>query len=227
MKALKNYLEKIRKIERKKHHPLLHKVHKKHNISRKTLFYIKEYGPQANVPKTIIRESLKVLVFASILSALGGLALENLKVIFVSIIPLVILMPALNDMIGDYGTIMSSRFSAMLHEGKANGNLWKNKSLGKLIVQIMIVAFLTTLLSTAIALTISGFKSAEIASKILFIALFDVLFFVSVLCAITIAAGLYFYKKGEDPNNFLIPITTAVADFGNMVVLAALIIFFF
>ena len=42
-----------------------------------------------------------------------------------------------------------------------------------------------------------------------------------------IVAGIYYYKKKEDPNNFLIPITTSVADLGNMVVLVALILLFF
>jgi len=49
-------LEILRKIKRHKYHPLVHKLHRKHNISKKTLFYVKEYGPHTNVPKTIIKE---------------------------------------------------------------------------------------------------------------------------------------------------------------------------
>jgi len=37
---------------------------------------------------------------------------------------------------------------------------------------------------------------------------------------------VYYYKNNEDPNNFLIPITTSIADFGNMGILAVLIIIF-
>src|SRR3990167_2010559 len=99
---VRKHLQKLQKIKREKYHPLIHKIHKKHKISRKTLFYVKEYGPHTNVPKTIIKESIKILLFASIISSFGGLALENIKTIFISITPLIILLPILNDMIGDY-----------------------------------------------------------------------------------------------------------------------------
>src|SRR3989344_4456058 len=110
------HLRKLQKIKRKKHHPLIHQIHQRHKISKKTLFYVKEYGPHSHVPRTIIRESIKILIFASVLSSLGGLALEHIKAIFVSVLPLIILLPTLNDMVGDFGTIIASRFSTMLHE---------------------------------------------------------------------------------------------------------------
>lgn len=231
MKTLREHLKKLRTVERKKYHPLIHKIHKKHKVSKKTLFYIKEYGPHANVPRTIIRESIKILLLASIISSLGGLALEHNKIIFVSILPLVILLPALNDMIGDYGTIISSRFSTMLHEGKIKKGVWKNKGLKKIFKQIFMVSVITAVFSSIIAIIISGFSryaiSMAIVSKVIFISVLDVILLVGILFLISVFAGLYFYRKGEDPNNFLIPITTSVADFGNMVVLSILIILFF
>ncbi len=35
------------------------------------------------------------------------------------------------------------------------------------------------------------------------------------------------YKNGEDPNNFLIPISTAVADLGSMVIFTLLVMWMF
>lgn len=231
MKTLRRHLEKLRKVERKKHHPLLHKIHKKHRISRKTLFYVKEYGPHTNVPRTIIKESIKILLLASIISSFGGLALENIKTVFVSIIPLIIILPALNDMIGDYGTIASARLSTMLHEGLIKERCWSNKELKKLFVQIFIISIITAIFSSAIALAVSmvwGYGiSLMLAIKVFIIAVLDIALLVSVLLAISVVAGKYFYNKGEDPNNFLIPITTSVADFGNMIILSALVLLLF
>lgn len=230
-KQLRQHLEKLRKVERKKHHPLLHKIHKKHRISRKTLFYVKEYGPHTHVPRTIIRESIKILLLASIISSFGGLALEQIKLLFVSIIPLIVLLPALNDMIGDYGTIVSAKFSTMLHEGEAMGEVWKNKELKKLFVQIFIISMITAVFSSAVALAISWFSGYSlgslVAAKIFIVTVVDVALLVSILFSVSVAAGIYFYNKGEDPNNFLIPITTSVADLGNMLILAALVIMLF
>ena len=231
MKTLRANLEKLRKEERKRHHVLVNKIHKEYNISKKTLFYVKEYGPHTNVLRTIIKESIKILLFASIISSFGGLILENIKLVFISIMPLLILLPALNDMIGDYGTIISSRFSAMLHEGKVTGSWWRIKELKELFIQLVIVSLFTSVLSVIIALAVSGFSGYEIRtetiSKVLFITLLDVFFILVVLFLVCISAGLYFYKKREDPNNFLIPISTSVADFVNMFMLAGLIMLFF
>jgi len=231
MKNVRQHLEKLRKISRKKYHPLIHKIHKKHKISKKTLFYVKEYGQHSNVPRTIIRESIKILMLASIISSFGGLSLEHIKTVFVSIYPLIILLPALNDMVGDYGTIVSSRFSTMLHEGKIKKDCWKNKELKKLLVQIIIISLLTAVFSSIIAMIISSLSNYAVGAatvyKIFSIAIIDVIFLVSTLFLISVYAGFYFFRKKEDPNNFLIPITTSIADFGNMIILSVLIMLFF
>ncbi|MGB9675390.1 MAG: hypothetical protein ACPLYW_02200, partial [Candidatus Nanoarchaeia archaeon] len=63
------------------------------------------------VIKKILRESLVILIVASILSTIGGIGLEALKTKFIFLIPLLILIPALNDAIGDFGVIISSKFT--------------------------------------------------------------------------------------------------------------------
>lgn len=232
MKDINEYLNEVAKLERKQYPALAHEVHKQHNISKRTLFYIREYGVHSNVPHTIIKESIKILLFASILSSLGGLAFENIKETFISLIPLIILFPVLNDQIGGYGGVVSSKFSSMLHEGKIEGRKWwKNKELNMLFAQILIASIITAVLGALFALVISFFSDSlinqNIAYKVFSIAIIDSLILVTILFFIAIYAGMYFFKKQEDPNNFLIPITTSIADFGNMLLLAVLIVLFF
>ncbi len=231
MKPYRKHLEKLRLLKRREYHPLVHKIHKKHKISRKTLFYVKEYGAHTNVPRTIIKESIKILILASIISSLGGLSLEIHKTVFVSLVPFVILLPVLNNLIGTYGTIFSSRVSTMLHEGKISGNWWKNMHLHKLLLQVLVVSVIMAVLSASIAIAISaiaGFSlSSTVVSAIFIVAIVDVLALVCILFVVSAVAGLHFYRKKEDPNNFLIPITTSIADFGNMIILSVLIILVF
>lgn len=224
-------LEQLRKIKRHKHHPLQHHLHKKHHISKRTLFYIKEYGPKSNVSGTIVKESIKILLLASIISSFGGFALEEVKAVFLTLTPLIILLPTLNGMVGGYGTIISSKFSTMLHEGKLQARWWVDARLKKLFFQLLLISCLTAVVSTTLALIISqaigsGF-GGTLLLKVFLIALFDVVMLVSLLFMISVLVGRHIYNKGEDPNNFLIPITTAIADFGNMAVLAFLILIFF
>lgn len=235
MKSIKSYLgdllNKLRDVEREKSHPLIHKIHREHKISKRTLFYVKEYGKNSNVPKTIMKESIGILLIASVLSSLGGLALDNVGDAFVVIMPLVILLPALNDLIGNFGVVVSSRFSAMLHEGRTQKKLWKDEDLRKLFLQVILIGFITAIISGSAALIISqisGYEiSTDIALKVMSVVVLNIILIVSILFFISVFAGLHFYRKGKDPNNFLIPITTAFADFGNMLVLSALIILLF
>ena len=229
MNDINKHIKKLISIRREKHHPLVHHIHKKYNISRKTLFYIKEYGPHSHVVKTIMKESLKILFLASIISSLGGFALEFIKPLFVSFIPLVIMLPALNNMIGAYGAIISSRFTTLLHEGKVGKKLFKNAELKNIFCQVMIISIITTIFSLLISFLMSYLGKGldfNIALKIVIISLIDVMFLICLIFIISIVAGVYYYKNNEDPNNFLIPITTSIADFGNMGILAVLIIIF-
>ena len=221
----------LRKVERKKFHPLIHKIHKKHKISKKTLLYVKEYGPKSHVLSNILKESIKILLFSSVISLAGGLALENTRDIFISLVPLIILFPTLNDMIGDYGIIISSRFTTLLHMGKIRGKWYKNYSLKKLFFQIFFMAIVTTLISSLVSLIVSSHQgfvlNFEITYKVFIISIIDVILLVCILFIISVYGGYYYYKKNEDPANFLIPISTAIADFGNMVLLSILVILFF
>jgi cation transporter-like permease len=230
-KVLRSHLEKVRLLKRKHYNILVHTVHKEHRISRRTLFYIKEYGPHSNVPKTILKESIKILLLASIVSSLGGLAMEINKEAFVSLLPLVVLLPAINDMIGDYGTILSSKLCTLLHEGRVVGRWWRNAEVKKLVAQVMVLSFLTTIYATLIALgisTLSGYWGGpSIVYKIFVVSIIDVAVLVALLSLIALIVGVRLYKREEDPNNFLIPITTSIADFGNMAILAVLIAVFF
>ena len=225
------HLLKIVSLKRKKFHPELRKVHKEHKISKQTLFYIKEYGKNSNVSKTIIKESIKILILASVISSLGGLALEQVRNSFLSIIPLLILLPSLNNVIGNYGTIISSRFSTMLYEDKIKGKLWKNSEVKKLFIQVTVLAVLCAIGSSLIAIGITSFSSEgislQLAIKVFFIVLIDMVVITNVLFFVAIRAGIYIYRKKEDPSNFLIPLTTSVTDFANMAILALLIVLLF
>ncbi len=231
MRLFHKHLQKLKLLERKKHHPLVHQLHKKYGISKKTLFYMKEYGPHANIPRTIIRESLGILLLASVISSFGGLSLEYIKSTLVSIIPLIILLPVLNGMIGNYGIIMSSKFSTMLHEGKIKGRWWVVSSIRKLFMQIFVLSIITGLISAIAALAISSISghpfTSILASKVMFVVMLDVILLIGILMLVSTSAGVYFFSKEEDPNNFLIPITTSITDLGNMVLLSVLIVLIF
>ena len=222
---------KLVKLKRKHHHPLVHKLHKKHKISYKTLHYMREYGPKSNVYHVIIKESIKVLILASILSSVGGFGLQSIQSKITSILPLLILLPALNNMIGSYGTIVSSKFTTMLYLGKAKKQWWKSSDVRTLFSNIFLIAVMSSvfigLLASGVSYTKGFGIGVDMIIKIIEISLISTLVMVFVIFILSTTIGLYIYRKNEDPNNFLIPITTSVGDLGSMAIFSFMVYLFF
>lgn len=229
--SLKHKLIKLSKVKKSTYHPLIRHVHKKHNISKRTLFYVKEYCTKSNVSSVIIRESIIVLILASIISSFGGFGLEKWKDHFIILLPMLILFPVLNSMIGNYGIIFSSKYSTMLHEGKIEKHIFKSKELMRLFYHMVIIGIFTAILASIFALVFASLRNfnttPDVTLKILFITIVDSVLMISLLFFLSIFFGNYIYKKKEDPNNFLIPILTSVADFFNIVILIILVLLFF
>ncbi|MCX6815133.1 MAG: magnesium transporter [Candidatus Aenigmarchaeota archaeon] len=227
----KKLLERVRKVRRHEHHPLLHHVHRRYGISRKTIFYMKEYGPHSHIAHVIIRESLKILVMASIISSIGGISLQFMQDKILTIIPLLILLPTMNNMVGDFGCIVSSKFTTMLYLGKVNQKWWRSRHLHRLFLVILISSFIMSVFIGVAASVIAywqGFSlTFEVFLKILGIAVLSNLILVGVIFSVSIIGGLAIYHKKEDPNNFLIPIATSFADLLNLVIFAILVGMFF
>ncbi len=172
----------------------------------------------------IIRESFFILVFAAMLSSLGGLGFEFLREKIIFLIPLIILFPALNDMIGDMGTIVASHFTTLLYMGKLDKKRpFASPEFRRLYRNILLTAVLAAVYLVAVAGAIAWVKgfalSPALFFKILFVALLSTLLMIHFLAFATFLGGLYVYRKGHDPDNYLIPLATSFADLGNMALL--------
>lgn len=225
----KREIGKVAHSQRSKYQRIIHKVHYKHRLSYRTIFYMKEYGPKSHVTFVIVNESIKIIFLASVISAIGGIHVQNIKDHIVSIIPLLILLPAMNDMIGDFGTILSSKFTTMLYLGQAPTKWWSQKgdALHELLFTIFLIGVISSIyiafLSYGIAM-LRGFPfDAAIMVKILSISVLATTALIGIIALISIGGGLYIFHKKEDPNNYLIPLTTAIGDLGSMTIFAVMV----
>jgi cation transporter-like permease len=184
-----------------------------------------------SVAKRIIKESVKILIVASIISSAGGVGFEALKLKIAALVPLLIMIPALNDMIGDFGTIMSAKFTILLYQGKIPKKWWNSYELGdqfRIIATIaLFAAFYVGIVSVLVTFLQGIPVNAIEALKVIAIAFMSTATLVLTIFFISIVGGLWVYKKGSDPNNFLIPMTTSIADFSSLVLFSLFIHFFF
>ncbi|HUV42347.1 MAG TPA: magnesium transporter [Patescibacteria group bacterium] len=181
--------------------------------------------------KKILIQSLPALILASTLSSLGGIGLTLVKPKLIVILPLVILFPALNDMIGDYGAILGSKFTTWLYRGSIPTHWYRSKKLKNLVKNVLLIALFYSFLISFLAISISSIQGFPLTfSLILKVTIVTVLTTLSlvILLSLTIfSLGIFFYKKGFDPDNILIPLATSIADFGALAIFGTLIYFFF
>ncbi len=182
-----------------------------------------------NLETKIIKESFGVLILVSIISATGGIGLQVVKEDILTILPLLILFPALNGMIGNFSAIFASRYTTLLYQKKISKKKFMNKELKEIYFQVLkvsiIAAFYISTLSSVVSL-MKGFEfNPVLYLKILVITILTTAFLVTLISFVSIRAGNYFASKKEDPDNLLIPITTAIADFGAMVIFSLLVFF--
>lgn len=180
----------------------------------------------------IFRESVGILIVASIISTLGGVGLEALMPKLVFLMPIIILLPSLNDMIGGFGSIIASRFAMMLFKKEiSEKHWWKRHSVHHLFLVTMGVAVLAALYVSVLAYAVAMLRGFSfdfvVFQKVTFIAMVTTIFLVCVLFLVSIIGGFYVYRKKHDPDNYLIPLTTAIGDFGSMILLALLVAWLF
>ena len=206
----------------------VHHLHKKHNLHHRTVFYMRK-GRHIHFHRRIISESLRVLIIASVVSTIGGIGLQALEEKLLVFIPMLILVPALNHMTGSFGTIISSKFTTDLYLGKVGRNWWKSRDIQNLFRSVMIVSFLTALYVSILASAFSMYQgfplTIELFFKMVLLSITANLCLVSLIFVVSAVAGLYIYSEKKDPNNFLIPLTTSLADLGSMIIFSLMIAF--
>lgn len=174
----------------------------------------------------IVRESIFVLFIAALLSSIGGIALKSVEANIVTIVPLIIILPALNDMIGDFGIIIVSRFTTAFYTGKRTKSVAKHLFKNVLLIALMSAVYIAVL-GTFLSLTRGFSFDLMFLVKIIFLTLITTFAIILINFFIAFFIGKPLYKKKVDPDNVLIPLTTSIADLGTMVGLALLVLWLF
>ena len=197
-------------------------------LSGRTLYYMAQYGKEHHLASHIFKTSIKVLILASIFSSLGGIGLQGVRNEVLTVLPLIIVLPALTDMIGDFGTIAATKFTTAVYLGKVSGKWWKSRYtyrlFGRLLLIAIFAALYISLFSYAIALA-KGFQAngTALLFKVTEITLLTTVSLFIVLFAVSAAGCRWLISRGQEPDNVLIPITTSAADFGALLMFSYLV----
>lgn len=176
-------------------------------------------------PKTPVKGFLFIVgsvAAASSISTLGGVGLELTAEKLFAIIPLVVALPALNTLVGDYATVIAA------HAAEPGENESTRKSLLRsILISALISVFGVVMLSSIIAVRRGYHLTPLLLSKFGLFVLTAVILVVLFMFVFTRILDKIFEKRKLNSDDVLIPIVTTVTDvlMLGMISLSTLILF--
>jgi cation transporter-like permease len=159
---------------------------------------------------------------ASSLSLLGGIGLELVADKILPLLPLIIAIPALNDTVGNYASIIAA------HTGDPSERNVSRKKLAISIFKVLSINIIAiVLLSLALALTRDYLLTIDFIIKFASFIALAISITIVFMFGLAHVLDVILRKEKINPDELLIPIVTSMADIFMlfMIVLAVLTIF--
>lgn len=164
--------------------------------------------------KTIVLQSIIVMLFAGTLSALSGLLLETNLQALVAVPIVLTLIPAFLEEGGNIGNILSSRLATKLHTGQIDARFALDEDIKHEIINSYILSLLVFPVVSVLVFTFGGLLGiGGIAlPKLLFIATLAGLMLTTIVIGVSYAVSIISFKYRINPDNVTIPLITGTAD---------------
>lgn len=172
----------------------------------------------------IVKESLTTLVLIAFFVNITGTFLRGVNALATTRREIYIVYPAITDLIGDVGLIVGSAATTKLALGALKPSFSSLKNHARNV--------LSTWLSSILLFGVIGVLSLAITSELSLSGLFillPIIFSTNILAFIAIvlisfAVSIITFKRGLDPDNFVIPIVSTLAD--NITTIALFVVLF-
>jgi len=163
----------------------------------------------------IIRESVPALIAAALIQIMAGVTMQLRGIeAWLEIPVLLMLVPSLSDLGNDVACIVSSRITTLLALGVIEPKLERNEALEANIISIVVVGVLSSLYMGAINFAIAenaGLSSIPIF-RLLLICVVSVVVLTILVSGAAIGIAFIAWRRGLDPDNVTIPISTSISD---------------
>ena len=167
------------------------------------------------VLKTLVRQSLPILVLCIMGEIAAGIFLMNIDK-YTELLPgLIILVPSVMGTRGNILGIFTSRLASGLHLGTITPNLRRNKVLKEnamAMLALTVVVSLLTGVAAHLSTVILGFTSMGIL-RFAFVSFMTGFMTDFVMIIVSTIIGIFSFKLKADPDNVTIPLVTTISDF--------------
>jgi len=165
--------------------------------------------------KKIFKESVLVVMISSIMGLISGTFLSVNKQILYSFPIILLIFPSLNSLIGDMSTVLTSRLSSHLYLGNLSPKIQKSPILKKDFYGLLITILLSLVALIIIGYAVGFATGIQIINPLLIIAviMLTIVILFGMIFILLFTSSIFLFRRGKDPNNYLIPLTTSLLDF--------------
>ena len=173
------------------------------------------YGLYTNIyVKTILKQSTPTLILCSFLGIFAGTVLDSFASILLNNPTILTLVPLFSGESGNLVSILGARLSSALHAGLIEAEFKFNEAVRNnfiiiILLCLIVYPFIAILADiTSLLLNIEAFSILHL----ILISLISGLVLIPIMIIIVFVIGIYSFKKGLDPDNVIIPISTSLTD---------------
>jgi len=144
----------------------------------------------------------------------GTLLSNNEKILYTFPIILLVL-PSLNSLIGDISTVLISRLTSHLYLGTLSPKIKVSDRLKQDFYGLLMTILLSLVALISLGYLLGSATGIQIVNPLLIISIIiiTILILFGLMFVLLFISSIFIFKKGKDPNNFLIPMVTSLADF--------------
>jgi mgtE-like transporter len=160
----------------------------------------------------IIKESLPAMLLVAFMVNITGTVLKGISNLAAGRKEIFTVYPAMINMMGDIGLVVGSAATTKLALGILTPSFSSIKNHARNIFSAWTASLMLFVVTGLIALAINGIFSWQAISNLLLILLISNIIAYVVIAVLTYAISILTFKRGLDPDNFVIPLGSSLAD---------------
>jgi mgtE-like transporter len=159
-----------------------------------------------------VKESMATLIFVAFMVNITGTVLKGIDRFVEGRKEIYTVYPALIDMIGDVGSVVGSTATTKLALGLFTPSFSSMRNHAKNIFSAWTASIIMFMVLAVLALSVNGLFSLSTFIGLASLLLIANVIAVTVIVLVSFAIAILTFKRGLDPDNFVIPIESSLAD---------------
>jgi len=172
---------------------------------------VTHHGQEKEFVKTI-RESMVTMVFVAFIVNITGTILKRISLLVEERKEIYTVYPALIDMVGDVGSVVGSTVTTKLALGLLKPSFSSMRDHATQILSAWSASIIYFVLFAFLSLSITGIFAPLAFLSLTAVLLVANVIAVTVIVLVSYGISILTFKRGLDPDNFVIPIESSFAD---------------